>query len=250
MIFEVLIIILLIIVNGILAISEIAVTSSRKAILQQWTREGNSGAKVALELAYEPARFRSAVKLVIVVLGTLIGILGGLTLTDNLAIVLKQIKLIAPYSWSISIVILVFGITYLTFFIDDAIPKRFVQRNPEKIAAAVAPSLRWLYILASPLIYVLNSSTEFLDRLIGKRSSAEPSVTEEEIKYLIDQGTDAGVFEEGEQDIMERVFRLGDKRAGALMTPRSEIVLLDVKDATEEIKAKISVLVVHIHSFL
>ena len=240
MIFEILIIISLIIISGLLAISEMAVTSSRKSRLQQLSKEGKSGAKVALELANEPTRFRSAVKIGIVILGTLVGILGGLTLADNLTLSLRQIKLIAPYSEAISIGILVIGITYLTLFLNELIPKRLVQRNPESIASTVAPILRLLSVFASPLIFVLNSSNKFLDRLIGRGSVTEPSVTEEEIKYLIDQGTDAGVFEEGEQDIMERVFRLGDKRAGALMSPRSEIVWLDVKDATEEIKAKIS----------
>jgi len=240
MIFEILIIILLIITNGLLAISEMAVASARKSILQQLANEGNSGAKTALQLANEPNRFHSAVKIGIVMLGTLVGILGGLNLADNLTLGLRQISIIAPYSESISIGILVLGITYMTLFLNELIPKRLVQRNPESIASTVAPLLRLLSIIASPLIFVLSSSTKFLDGLIGTGSLAEPSVTEEEIKYLIDQGTDAGVFEEEEQDIMERVFRLGDKRAGALMTPRSEIISLDVKDATEEIKAKIS----------
>ncbi|VVB62753.1 Transporter associated domain protein [uncultured archaeon] len=128
----------------------------------------------------------------------------------------------------------------MTLFLNELIPIRLVQRNPEKIASAVAPFLRLISVMASPFVFVLNSLNKFLDLFIGTGSFAEPSVTEEEIKYLIDQGTDAGVFEEEEQDIMERVFRLGDKRAGALMTPRSEIISLDVKDATEEIKAKIS----------
>ena len=240
MIFEILIIILLIIVSGLLSISEMAVTSARKSRLQQLTKEGNSGAKIALELAKEPNRFLSAAKIGIVILGTLVGILGGLTLADNMSLGLKQINLIAPYSEFISIGILVLGIAYLTLFFNELIAKRLVQRNPENIASALAPFLHLLSVIASPFVFVLDSSSNFVNRLIGIESSVEPSVTEEEIKVLIDQGTDAGVFEEEEQDIMERVFRLGDKRAGALMTPRSEIVLLDVKDATEEIKAKIS----------
>jgi putative hemolysin len=240
MIFKISIIILLIIANGLLAISEMSIASARKSRLQQLEKEGNSGAKIALELANGPNRFRLAVKVGIVIIGTLVGILGGLTLTGNLALGLKQVNLIAPYSEPISISILVLCITYLTLFLNELIPKRLVQRNPENIASALAPFMRLLSFIASPFVFVLDFSNKFVNRLIGIGSSAESSVTEEEIKVLIDQGTDAGVFEEAEQDIVERVFRLGDKRAGALMTPRSEIVLLDVKDATEEIKAKIS----------
>ena len=110
----------------------------------------------------------------------------------------------------------------MTLFFNELIAKRLVQRNPENIASALAPFLHLLSVIASPFVFVLDSSSNFVNRLIGIESSVEPSVTEEEIKVLIDQGTDAGVFEEEEQDIMERVFRLGDKRAGALMTPRSE----------------------------
>ena len=221
MILESLIIILLIIANGIFAMSEIAVVSSRKSRLQQMADEGDQGAKTALDLANMPNEFLSTIQIGITLVGTLAGAFGGATIAEELSLALKgTFPSIAPYSQIFSIGIVVLSITYLTLILGELFPKRLALNSPEKIASFLAPSLRMLSQIASPFVYVLSASTDIVLTAMGIRPSTESGVTEEEIRILIDQGTDAGVFEEAEQDIMERVFRLGDRRAETIMTPK------------------------------
>ena len=237
---EIIIIFLLIIANGIFALSEIAVVSSRKAKLQQMKEGGNSGAKNALDLANEPTPFLSTIQIGITLVGTLAGAFGGATIAEELALVMEGIPALASHSQLFSIGIVVAGITYLTLVLGELVPKRVALSNPEKIASFVASPMSLLSRIAAPLVFVLTASTNLVIRILGIKPNDEPPVTEEEIKILIDLGTGAGVFEEAEKDMVERVFRLGDRRVATFMTPRSKIVWLDVDDTPETIREKTS----------
>jgi len=238
--FQIILIILLTIANGIFSMSEIAIISARKARLQQWVNEGNAKAQVALELADSPNRLLSTVQIGITLIGILAGVLGGATIAEELSARLTFISLLAPYSEAIALAIVVLGITYLTLVIGELVPKRIALHNPERIACTMAAPMRMLSRIASPAVHLLSISTDTVLRILGIRPVSEPPVTEEEINILIEQGMKAGTFEEAERDMVEHVFRLGDLRAGALMTPRTEIVWLDIDDPPEETRRKIA----------
>jgi putative hemolysin len=236
---EVVVLLLLIVVNGVFAMSEIAVVSARKARLQQWAAEGSAQARSALELANSPNRFLSTVQVGITLIGVLAGAFGEATLAADLAAGLRRLPGLAAYSDVLALAVVVLGITYLSLVIGELVPKRLALQNPERIAAAVAVPMRTLSVIAFPLVRVLSVSTDAVLRLLGARPSQDPPVTEEELKLLIRQGTRAGVFEEAEQDMLTGVLQLGDRRVGALMTPRMEIVWLDVEDPPDAIREKI-----------
>jgi putative hemolysin len=237
---EILLILLLTLTNGVLAMSEIAIVSSRKARLQRHASEGERGAQVAIQLAEEPTRFLSTVQIGISLVGVLAGAFGGATLADELDVLLHRIPVLAPYSGAASLVLVVLGITYLSLVVGELVPKRVALNNAEAIAAAVAIPMQTLSNLASPVVRLLSVSTEVVVRLLGVQPSSEPPVTEQEVEYMIDEGTEVGVFEQVERDIVRRVFRLGDRRVSSLMTHRTEIVWLDLADPEKEILARIT----------
>lgn len=239
MIYEILIILLLILINGVFVMSEISVVSARKLRLQQRADEGDENAKAALELANSPNRILSTTQIGITLISILAGAFGGATLTNQVAAALDELPVRVPYTGAVSVAIVVLGISYLTLVIGELVPKRIGLNSPERIASAIAAPMNLLSRIASPVIFVLGASTDLVLKILKVKPSVEPPVTEEEVKIMIDEGTRAGVFEETEQDIMERVFRLGDRRADTIMTPRSEIVWLDVEDSPEEIQRKI-----------
>jgi magnesium and cobalt exporter, CNNM family len=220
--------------------SEIAIVSARKALLRQRAEEGDLNAKKALELAEEPTQFLSTTQVGITLIGILAGAYGGATLSENLAVYLEMFPPLAPYSDAISIIIVVLVITYLTLVIGELVPKRFALSDPETIASKVASPMKTFSRIASPIIVVLSASTELILKAFGVKQYEEPKLTEEELKVMLDEGATAGVIEEEEQDIMERVFRLGDRTADAVMTQRKEIVWLDINDTPEVIREKLS----------
>jgi putative hemolysin len=230
---DILLIVLLIVANGVFAMSEIAVVSSRKSRLVQRAEEGDAGARAALALAEEPTRFLSTVQIGITLIGILAGAFGGATVAGKLAPVVARVPLLAPYAQGVALALVVLGITYLSLVVGELVPKRVGLTRPESIAAVIARPMGVLSRFAAPAVAVLTVSTEFLLRVMGVSPSEEPPVTEREITNLIDQGTQAGVFHAEEQDLVERVFWLGDQRAGALMTPRHRVVWLDVEDGDE-----------------
>lgn len=236
---EILIILVLIIVNGVFSMSEMAIVSARKVRLQHQANQGDAKARVALELAEAPNRFLSTVQVGISLIGILTGAFGGATLADKLASYLRLIPGLAPYSQAIAFAIVVLTITYLSLIIGELVPKRLALNNPERIAANVAIPMRMVEAIASPVVHLLSASTDLVLRVLGIGPSTEPQVTEEEIKVLIEQGTEAGTFEEAEQDMVERVFRLGDRPVNALVTPRPDIVWLDLEGSAEENRQKI-----------
>jgi putative hemolysin len=236
--FEIFIILVLIIANGVFSMSEMAIVSARKVRLQQLANQGNLNAMAALKLAESPNQFFSTIQIGITLIGILTGAFGGATLGTTLAGYVKLIPFLAPYSQPISFAVVVMLITYLSLIIGELVPKRLALNYPEAIATFIAIPMRALAAIASPAVFLLSASTEMILRVLGIRPSTEPQVTEEEIKILIEQGTEAGTFEEAEQDMVERVFRLGDRPVSALMTPRPDIVWLDLEDSPEENRQK------------
>lgn len=238
MTFEILIILVLIIANGVFSMSEMAIVSARKVRLQQLANQGDAKAKVALKLAESPNHFLSTVQVGISLIGILTGAFGGATIASRLAIYVKRVPLLAPYSDPLSFGIVVLLITFFSLIIGELVPKRLALNNPERIASIVAIPMQALAAIASPIVYLLSASTDLILRVLGITASTEPQVTEEEIKILIEQGTEAGTFEEAEQDMVERVFRLGDRPVSYLMTPRPDIVWLDLEDSADENRQK------------
>ncbi len=232
---EILIVLVLIVANGIFAMSEIAVVSSRKVRLQRWAQEGNQKAKTALKLANSPNRFLSTVQIGITLVGILAGAFGSATMADKLAVVLRQIPWLAPYSQAVSVGIIVVIITYLSLVLGELAPKRLALQNPERTASFIAGPMQAMSSAASPIVSLLSLSTDFVLRILGVRPSDEPPITEEEIKVLIEQATKAGIFEESEQDMVEGVLQLDNRRVGALMTPRTDIIWLDLEDPLEKL---------------
>jgi putative hemolysin len=238
--FEVLVVFLLIVINGIFAMSEIAVVSARKTRLQQWAEEGNAKARAALELANNPNQFLSTIQIGITLIGILAGAFGGATIARELAIILNNIPWLGPYSHSLSLGLVVLVITYVSLVVGELVPKRLALNNPEGVATVIATPMQLLSRIAYPAVHLLGLSTELLLRTLRVKPSTEPAVTEEEIRALIEQGTQAGMFEAAEQEMVERVFRLGDRRVSAVMTPRTEIVWLDREASAEEIRHTIT----------
>ncbi len=237
---EIVTILVLILVNGILAMSEAALVASRKARLQQKAGEGDRGSGLALKLIEDPNTFLSTTQIGITLIGVLAGAVGGATLSDALAGVLKQIPFLAEYSDSIALAIVVLSITILSIWIGELVPKRLGIHSPERIARVVAGPMLFLSKVFSPFISLMSLGTNFVLRLLGMKASSEPPITEEELQMLMTQGTEAGVFEEAEQDMVEGVFSLSDQRVYSLMTPRTEIVWLDIDDTSEDMRHKIA----------
>ncbi len=227
------IIFILVIANGIFSMAELAIVSSRKVRLMQRAEDGDEGAKTALALADSPNRFLSTVQIGITLIGTLAGALGGASLTDDLEAVIAQQPLLAPYAHTLALGTIVLLVTYLSLVIGELVPKRLAMSNPEGIAAAVSRPMRFLSVLVRPLIWLLSISTEGVLRLLRVKNTNNALVTPEEITGLMEQGEVTGMFEETETDIVESVFRLGDLRAGALMTPRTDIDWVDLEEPFE-----------------
>ena len=236
---EIVVIFGLIILNGIFALSEIAVVSSRKARLQQRINEGEAGAESALRLAENPNIFLSTIQVGITLIGVLAGAVGGATISDAFTVQLLQVPMLAPYANSLALGTVVVLITFFSLLLGELVPKRMALHNPEEIAGIIAGPMTFIARIFSPFVRLLSGLTDVVVRLLGVKPSDEPPVTEEELQVLLDQGTQAGVFEESEQDMVEGVFRLNDRRVGSLMTPRGEIAWLDVNDTPEEIRMQI-----------
>jgi len=231
---EGLLILVLIVANGIFSGAEIAVVSSRKVRLEQLADRGDRRARAALRLAAAPNDFLSTVQIGITLIGILSGALGGATIARRLEPLLAAVPGIGRSAEGLSVALVVGVITYLSLVIGELLPKRVALNDPEAIACAVAAPMRTLSRLCTPLVHLLGGSTEALLRLLGVAPSAEPDLTEEEIKALIRQGAEAGVFEQAEHSMVQRVFRLGDRPIRAFMTPRTEITWLDAQASGEE----------------
>jgi len=231
--FELFVLALLILANGLFAMSEIAVVSARKTRLQQQAEEGDRRARVALDLANAPNQFLATIQIGISLVGVLAGAFGGATVAAKLSGALDDVPPLAPYSDAIGVGVVVLAITYLSLVIGELVPKRLGLNNAERVAAAVAPAMRGLSRLASPIVRLLDWSTGAVMRLLRVRTEEEEPVSEEEIKLMMRQGTKVGVFEPEEHEMVMQVFRLADQTINAIMTPRPEVVWLDLDEPPE-----------------
>jgi len=236
---EIVIILLLLVVNGVLAMSEIALVSAKKVRLLQMKEAGDRGAAVALELAEQPTRFLSTVQIGITLVGILAGAYGGATLAEQVGASLARLPALAPYSEAIGVAAVVVTITYLSLIVGELVPKQLGLNAPEAIAARLARPLRLLSRVSAPAVHLLDFSTRVVLRLLRARPPEDPPVTGEELRHLLDQGRQAGVFEPAEQRMVERVLRLGDLRVGDLATHRSRMIALDADDPPEVSWARI-----------
>ncbi|WP_290791977.1 hemolysin family protein [Flavihumibacter sp. UBA7668] len=235
---EIFIILGLILLNGIFSMAEIALVSARKARLESQSQRGDLRAKEALALANHPDTFLSTVQIGITLIGILTGIFSGETLTTDTADFFRQFPAISQYANGIATAIVVIILTYFSMVLGELLPKRIGLSNPEKIAKLVAGPMRIISMVTHPFIWLLSKSTNLLSRLLGVKPN-DSQVTEEEIKAIISEGTEQGTIEEAEQEIIERVFHLGDRNITSLMTHRSDIIWFDINDNEQSIKEKI-----------
>lgn len=231
---EVLIILLLILANGVFAMSEIAIVSAKKNLLEQASAKGNAGAKIALKLANEPSEFLSTVQVGITLIGIIAGAYGGKNISEDVAEQLNHITWLAGYTQTISFIIVVGVITYLSLIIGELVPKRLALDHAERIAIVTAPIMLLLSRATKPIVLILTWSTTSILRVLGVKRSTESSVTEDEVNYLVNIGTKAGVFEVEEKNMVRRVLHLDTLPVSAVMTPRSEIIWFDTLKSTEE----------------
>lgn len=221
--------------------SEIALVSARKSRLEVEAKRGNKSARTALKLANEPDRFLSTIQIGITLIGILTGLYSGEAFAYDLAEHLRGIPFLSPYALVVSKTTIVVLVTYLTLIMGELVPKRIGMGYAEKVSMLVAGPMRLLSLIASPFVWLLSKSTALAVKLIGTDVSEESKVTEEEIKAIVKEGLDGGEVQEVEQDIVERVFNLGDRKVGSIMTHRSELVWLDLTDSIEDIRKKVQV---------
>ena len=232
---EVFIILGLIIINGLFSMAEIALVSARKARLEAQAQKGDLDAEKALELANNPDSFLSTVQIGITLIGILTGIYSGDSFKKPLQDSLANIDLLKPYSGTLATVIILIIITYLSLVFGELVPKRLGLSNPEGIAKKAAGPMRIISWITHPFVWLLMGSSNLIVRLLNVKTN-ENQVTEEEIKAIISEGTEHGAIEEAEQEIIERVFHLGDRNITSLMTHRSDIVWIDSSKSVAEIK--------------
>jgi putative hemolysin len=231
---DILVILLLILLNGVFAMSEIAIVSVRRARLQQLADEGDRGARAALELSESPTYFLSTVQFGVSLITILIGAFGESSLTDRLEPLFAGIPLLTPYAKGLATVAMVTLLTFVMLIFGELVPKRLGMMRPERVARLIAPPMNLLSTLAHPLVTFLSLSTEAVLRLLGARHQDESPVTEEEIKVLMAEGAEAGVFEHSERDIVANVFRLDDWRLSLIMTTLMDIEYIDVDQPVEQ----------------
>ena len=232
---EIAIIVFLTLLNGVFSMSELALVSSRRARLQTMAENGSAGAAAALRLLDDPSRFLSTVQIGITLVGIVSGAFGGATLGARLGGWIDTFPLLAGYGDMIGFVAVVAVITYLSIVLGELIPKRVAMRHPEPIAVAVARSMSLLSRVAAPFVWLLGASTNFALRLLGMQGEREATVTEEEIRSMILEGTEAGVFEQAEKEMIDGVLRLSDRTVRTIMIPRPDVVWLDADDDANEV---------------
>ena len=234
-VFEIGIALLLILLNGLFALSEMAMVSIRRARLMVLERKGVPGASVALALSDDPQRFLPTVQVGMTLVGILTGTFGGARLAGRLEPILARSTVLAPFAGELALLIVVLVTTYLTLVLGELVPKQLALRQPEVVAARIARPLRRLSQWAAPMIWALGLSTSLILWLFGSTKAPSQAVTEEELKAVLAEGAQVGVLEAGEREMIERLLRLADKPVRALMTPRNEIAFLDRTDPRRDI---------------
>ena len=233
---EILIIFFLILLNGVFSMSEIALISARKNRLETAAKKGNKNAQIALDLANAPNKFLSTVQIGITLIGILTGIYSGDKITHDVEAFVMGFQVLKPFAPSIAVGIVVVILTFFSLVLGELLPKRIGLNHPESIAKAVAWPMKIISIITAPFIWLLTHSTEFLLKVLQIKPTADGKVTEEEIKAIIKEGTEIGEVQEIEQDIVERVFHIGDRKINSLMTHRKSVVMLPLDSNKEQVK--------------
>jgi putative hemolysin len=239
MLSEILIILVLVMLNGLLAMAEISVVSSRKTKLEGMAKRGIKGALIALELRREPEKFLSAIQTGITLIGIIAGVYGGTQIAEDIIPLFSNIEYLKPYSKQISFTVVVALITYLSIVIGELVPKTVAFSNPERIAVMLSPLLKLFLKLATPVVQFLSFSTKVLSKIFSIRSGPEPPLTDEELFLILEQGVKDGSIEGKESELMKSIIRLGDMKAYSIMTKRQEIVWLDINDSAQNIAESI-----------
>jgi putative hemolysin len=219
--------------------SEIALISARKTRLETAAKKGNANARVALDLANSPNKFLSTVQIGITLIGILTGIYSGEKVTDDVRIFIESYAALKPYAQSLSVGIVVVVLTFFSLVLGELLPKRIGLNYPEAIAKGVAVPMKMVSIITAPFIWLLTITTDFILDVFKIKPTADGKVTEEEIKAIIKEGTEGGEVQEIEQDIVERVFHIGDRKVNSLMTHRKSIIYLTLEDNIQELKDKV-----------
>lgn len=236
---EIFIILGLIVLNGVLSMSEIALVSARKSKLETDAKKGSKSAKAALDLANNPDVFLSTIQIGITLVGILTGIYSGDVLAQQLAPVIAKITPLQPYSLGIAQTLIVVIVTYLTLIIGELVPKRIGMTASERVSRLVARPMRLFSQIGRPFVWLLARSTNGVICMLGLDKAEESKVTEEEIKAIIQEGTEDGEVQEVEQELVERVFNLGDRNIGSIMTHRSDLIWLDINASNQQIKEQV-----------
>ncbi len=234
---EILLILFLVLLNGLFAMGEMALVSARPARLAVLVRKGLKGAEAARRLAAEPQHFLPTVQLGVTLVGILTGVVGGAHLTDSIAIILERAGLGPALAENLALLLVVVFITYFTLVLGELVPKQLALRRPERIAAALAPALGRLTRASTPVVWLLGRSSRLVLALARISTGPRPGMTEEELKAFLHEGTEAGVLESEEREMIERLLRLADRPVRAIMTPRTEIAWIDRTDPPREIAA-------------
>lgn len=236
--YEILLIAILILINGLLVMAEFAIVAAKKSRLQNRAEQGDKEAAEALSLAEKPTNFLSTIQVGITLISIIIGAFGGATTAESLSLVIQGVPSLAPYSEALALTVVVIVVTYFTLLFGEIVPKWIGMNDAERIAARVARPVRLLSLAMYPVVLFLSYSTEAVLLVLRLKKGTEPPVTEEEIKILIEQGTEAGVFDEAEADMVEGVFNLADQKAGRFMVLRPDVVALDISESPEKIWVK------------
>jgi putative hemolysin len=237
---ELVIIIGLVLLNGVFAMSELALVSSKKYKLESAKKRGHSGAKTAIDLSENPTKFLSTVQIGITLIGILLGVYSGEKLTTDVKVMLLQIPILAAYAESLAVLVIVVFITYLSIVLGELFPKRLGMTFPEPIIMVMAKPMQILAKVTSPFVWTLTTSNDLLQHLFGIKKISESKVSEEEIKSIIKESAEGGEIQDIEQNIVERVFELGDRKVNTLYTHRTDIVYFDENDTWAVIREKIN----------
>lgn len=237
---EIIIIIGLVLINGIFSMSEMSLVSSRKFKLESARKKGSEGAKIAIELSENPTKFLSTVQIGITLIGILLGVYSGENLTNDVAEFFSKFEFTEPFSHNIAVGVIVVFVTYLTIVLGELLPKRLGMTFPEPIAIILAKPMKILSVITSPFVWLLTTTNNLLLKILGIKKTTDSKVSEEEIKSIIKESAAGGEIQDIEQDIVERVFELGDRKVNSLFTHRSQIVFIDTTDSWDTIKSKIN----------
>lgn len=242
---EIVIILILILLNGMLSMSEIALVSARKTRLATTAKKGNNSARRALELSERPERFLPAIQIGITLVGIFLGVYSGENIADDLEKIIARSETLQPYANGMSIAVIVILITYFSLVLGELVPKRIGLAMPESVARAMAEPIHIFSVVTRPFIWLLDRSTHLVIKLLNIRQNDDGKVTEEEIKAIVEEGARAGEVMEVEKDIVDRVFILGDTEIKALCTHRNDIQWLEIDDSAEEVREKVAK---HLHN--